>query len=102
MFCSLSELHDRVNQLIESYGQDAPVSSFIFSPADVFYYEPSDMNMTVEHHLNEDETEEVLYEVGNTEYIYNVINDVIEDEVNRIINRNNGMDKVIEEYLTSS
>ena len=101
MFHSLSELRDRVNQLIESYGEDAPVASFVFSPADVFFYEPSDVNMTEERYLNENETEEVLYEVGNTEFIYSVINEVIEDEVNRIINRNDGMDKVIEDYMTS-
>lgn len=102
MFRSLSELRGYVDQLIESYGEDVSVASFIFSPADVFYYEPSDMNLNEEHYLPADETDEVLYQVGNTDYIYETINEVIQDEVNTIINRNNGVDKTIEQYLTSS
>jgi len=101
MFRSLSELRGYVDQLIESYGEDVSVASFIFSPADVFYYEPSDMNLNEEHYLNQDDTDEVLYQVGNTDYIYETINEVIQDEVNTIINRNNGVDKTIEQYLTS-
>ena len=101
MFRSLSELRGYVDQLIESYGEDVSVASFIFSPADVFYYEPSDMNLNEEHYLNQDDTDEVLYQVGNTDYIYETINEVIQEEVNRIINRNDGVDKTIEQYLTS-
>ena len=100
MFRSLSELRGYVDQLIESYGEDVSVASFIFSPADVFYYEPSDMDMNEEHHLNQDDTDEVLCNVGNTDYIYETINEVIQDEVNRIVNRNDGVDKTIEQYLT--
>lgn len=88
MYRSLSNLRDSVNRLIAEQGADAPVAAFIFTKNDVFYYEMDDYSLNEEHHLNDDDTDEVLEDVGGCEYIYQQIGEIIDDEVRRIRIRN--------------
>jgi hypothetical protein len=91
MFRTLSELRDSINRMIDEQGEDAPCASFVFTKKDVFYYGGVDddglPNLDVEQYLNDEDTEEVLNEVGNNDYIYEQIGEFIDDEVRRIRNR---------------
>lgn len=87
MYRSLSDLRNSVNNLIEQQGENAPVAAFIFTKNDVFYYEMNNDGTNLlefENHLNDEDTDEVLNRVGNFDYIYEQIGEVIDDEVKRI------------------
>jgi hypothetical protein len=80
MYRNLADLKQRVDDLIATYGEDASVAAFIFSPADVF---TMDENFD-EKYLPDEDACEVLYEVGNTDYIYEKIGEIIDDEIARL------------------
>lgn len=87
MYRSLSDLRNSVNNLIEQQGENAPVAAFIFTKNDVFYYEMNNDGRNLlefENYLNDEDTDEVLNRVGNFDYIYEQIGEVIDDEVKRI------------------
>ena len=81
MYRTLSELKDQVNQLIEQQGEDATCASFIYTKEDVFYFDDIQDD---EIYLPLDDTNQVLEEVGNTDYIYQQISELIDDEVRRV------------------
>ena len=90
MYRSLAELRDSINRLIEQQGANAPCVAFVFTKDDVFYYELGDdgfEDLDVQKFLNDEDTEEVLEEVGDSDYIYEQINEIIEDEVKRVRNK---------------
>lgn len=80
MYRSLSDLRDSVNRLIEQQGEDAPCAAFIFTKEDVsdcteFLDDPiSSENMG-------DFVDAVLTDVGDSDYIYDKINEVLDDSV---------------------
>jgi hypothetical protein len=80
MFRTLSELRDRVNQLIDSQGEEAPCASFVFTKEDVFYYDDEQNEIR----FNADDTCKILRLTGNTDYINEQINEVISEEIGRI------------------
>ena len=80
MYRNLADLKQRVDDLIATYGEDASVAAFIFSPADVF---TMDENCD-EQYLPDGDACEVLYEVGNTDFIYEQIGEIIDDEIARL------------------
>lgn len=80
MYRNLANLKQRVDDLITTYGEDAYVAAFVFSPADVFTV---DENYD-EEYLPDEDAFEVLYEVGNTDYIYEQIGECIDDEIARL------------------
>jgi hypothetical protein len=80
MYRNLADLKQRVDSLIESYGEDTGVAAFIFSPADVFVL---DENYD-ENYLPHEDAEHVLSLVGNTDYIYEQIGECIDDEIARL------------------
>jgi hypothetical protein len=80
MYRNLADLKQRVDDLIGSYGEDAGVAAFIFTPADVFILN----DICEEQYLPYEEAQEVLYEVGNTDYIYEQIGEIIDDEITRL------------------
>jgi hypothetical protein len=80
MYRNLANLKQRVDDLIATYGEDAYVAAFVFSPADVF---TMDENCD-EQYLPDEDACEVLYEVGNTDYIYEQIGEIIDDEIARL------------------
>ena len=80
MYRNLADLKRRVDDLIATYGEDAYVAAFVFSPADVFTV---DENYN-EEYLPDEDAFEVLYEVGNTDYIYEQIGECIDDEIARL------------------
>jgi len=90
MYRSLATLRYQINKLIEQQGEDAPVAAFIFTKNDVFYYETDDdgfPNLNEEKLLSDDDTDDVLIELGGCDYIYEQVNEIIGDEVRRIRNK---------------
>ena len=86
MYRSLSDLRNRIDQLIVEQGEDSPCAAFVFTKNDVFVanYVEGDI---VEEYLNEEDTDDVLTEVGESDYIYEQIGEVIDDEIRRIRNK---------------
>jgi len=80
MYRNLADLKQRVDDLIATYGEDAYVAAFVFSPADVFEMDENNDEI----YLPDEDAYEVLYEVGNTDYIYEQIGEVIDDEIARL------------------
>ena len=90
MYRTLTELRDSVNQLIECQGKDAPCAAFVFTMDDVIYYENDDdgfPNLNEEKFLSIDDTDDVLIQLGGCDYIYEQVNEIIEDEVKRVRNK---------------
>ena len=90
MYRTLSELRDSINQMIECQGENAPCAAFVFTKEDVFYY-PKDENgienLDEQVHLNVEDTDEVLLELGGCDYIYEQVFEIIDDEVRRVRNK---------------
>ena len=78
MYRTLSELRDSINQMIEQQGENAGCAAFVFTQNDVFEYNEE---MTEEHRFPELFTEDVLADVGDCDYIYQQIGDVLEDSI---------------------
>jgi len=87
---TLQQLKESVERLIEQQGNDAPVAAFVFTKEDVFFYptgEDGFENLDEQIHLNGDDTDEVLLELGSCDYIYEQVFEIIDDEVRRIRNK---------------
>lgn len=90
MYRSLSDLRDSINQMIEQQGEDAPCAAFVFTKNDVFYYETDEDGEYIldeEKQLNEIDTDDVLLAVGGCDWIYEQVNDIIDQEVNSVRNK---------------
>jgi hypothetical protein len=90
MFRTLSELRDSINSMIESQGENAPCAAFVFTKEDVFFYptgEDGFVNLDEQIHLNDDDTDEVLLELGSCDYMYQQVFEIIDDEVRRVRNK---------------
>jgi hypothetical protein len=90
MYRTLGELQESVNRLIENQGKDAPVAAFVFTKEDVFYYpigEDGFEDLDTQEHLNAEDTDDVLTEVGGCDYIYEQVFEIIEDEVRRVLRK---------------
>ena len=75
---TLSQLKQRIDQLIETQGEESPVAAFIYTKEDVVQYD-DDFN---EVEIEDDRIiEDVLYNVEDTDYIYTQIQGVIDDEL---------------------
>jgi hypothetical protein len=90
MYRTLSELRNSIDNLIQQQGENAPCASFVFTKEDVFFY-PKDENdiedLDTQAHLNAEDTDDVLLELGGCDYIYEQVFEVIEDEVKRVRNK---------------
>jgi hypothetical protein len=90
MYRTLSELRNSIDNLIQQQGENAPCASFVFTKEDVFFY-PKDENgiedLDTQVHLNAEDTDDVLLELGGCDYIYEQVFEIIEDEVKRVRNK---------------
>ena len=90
MYRTLSELRNSIDRLIEQQGENAPVAAFVFTKEDVFFYptgEDGFENLDEQIHLNDDDTDEVLTELGSCDYMYEQVFEIIDDEVCRVRNK---------------
>ena len=75
---TLSQLKQRIDQLIETQGEESPVAAFIYTMEDVVQYD-GDFN---EVEIEDDKiVEDVLYNVQDSDWIYDSINDTIDDQL---------------------
>ena len=75
---TLSQLKEKIDELIEDQGKDSPVAAFIYTKKDVVQYD-ADFN---EVEIKDNKiVEDVLYNVEDTDYIYTQIQGVIDDEL---------------------
>jgi shikimate kinase len=90
MYRTLSELRNSIDNLIEQQGENAACAAFVFTKEDVFFY-PKDENgfenLDEQVHLNAEDTDDVLLELGGCDYIYEQVFEIIEDEVKRVRNK---------------
>ena len=79
---TLSQLKQRIDQLIEIQGEESPVAAFIYTKEDVALYDDDGNEVEIE-----DDTiiEDVLYNVEDTDWIYTQIQDIIEDELKEVV-----------------
>ena len=85
MYRTLSQLQSSIQELINQQGPNSPVAAFIFTKEDVFYYKEGDEYFEEEYRLDSDDTNTVLENVGESDYVYGQVAEMIEDEVKRII-----------------
>ena len=92
MYRTLSELRNSIDQLIEQQGGNATCAAFIFTKNDVLYYDAGEdgfPDFNEEKFLNDEDTDFVLNQVGETDWIYEQVNEIIEDEILRVRNKVN-------------
>ena len=78
MYRTLSELRDTINQLIESQGENAACAAFVFTQHDVFEFNEE---TNQEDYFPSLFTQDVLADVGGSDYIYEQIGEVIDDAI---------------------
>jgi hypothetical protein len=87
MYRTLSQLQSSIQELIDQQGENAPVAAFIFTKNDVMYYEEDEdgfPNFDEEKFLNNNDTDHVLMNVGDCDYIYEQVNEMIADAIQDI------------------
>jgi hypothetical protein len=77
---TLQQLKESVERLIQEQGKDAPVAAWIYTKEDVFELD-EDFNPIA---LFPAETEHVLNEVEDGDYIHEQIAECIDDEIRKI------------------
>ena len=77
MYYTLSQLRARINQKIVEQGESAPVAAFIFTSND-FTTQDDDCNEVT---YPDGIVQEVLIGIGDSDYIYEMILDMIEIEI---------------------
>jgi hypothetical protein len=79
---TLSQLKQRIDQLIETQGEESPVAAFIYTKEDVLLYDDDGNEVEIEDNKI---IEDVLYNVEDTDYIYTVIQDIIDDQLMEVV-----------------
>jgi hypothetical protein len=87
MYRTLSELRNSIDNLIQQQGENAPVAAFVFTKEDVFYYNQGEHFCDDVVYLNENDTDEVLIQLGGCDYICEQVYEIIDDEVRRVRNK---------------
>ena len=79
---TLSQLKQRIDQLIETQGEESPVAAFIYTKEDVVQFDDDGNEVEIE---DDRIIEDVLYNVEDTDYIYTQIQDSIDDELKEVV-----------------
>ena len=79
---TLSQLKQRIDQLIEKQGEESPCAAFIYTKEDIVQFDDDGNEVEIE-----DDTiiEDVLYNVEDTDWIYTQIQDSIDDELKEVV-----------------
>ena len=76
---TLKQLQDRVNKLIEQQGEDAHCAAWIYTKEDC-YLKDEDGHKDYDNVVEDAEVVERIFDdVGNIDYIYNVIQDCVDE-----------------------
>jgi transcriptional/translational regulatory protein YebC/TACO1 len=79
MYRTLAELRNSINQMIETQGEDAGCAAFVFTQKDVFEFEDEDLNQ--ERYFSTLFTQDVLADVGGSDYIYEEVGEMIDQSI---------------------
>ena len=79
---TLSQLKQRIDQLIEKQGEESPCAAFIYTKEDVLLYDDDGNETEIEDNKI---VEDVLYNVEDTDWIYTQIQDSIDDELKEVV-----------------
>ena len=89
MYCTLSQLRDSINQKIVEQGEAAPVAAFIYTSNEVVTEVVTEDNLVVTQRLDmlhpDGVVQEVLFGIGDSDYIYEMIWDKIQIEIAEVI-----------------
>ena len=78
---TLSQLRDRVNQLIENQGEDAHCAAWIYTKHDC-HLKDEDGNIDYNNNVENPRVLETIFDdVGNIDYIYQVIQECVDEVV---------------------
>lgn len=78
MYRTLSGLRDYIDQLIENQGEDSVCAAFVFTKEDVFEL---DEEINRIDNFSTLFTQNVLFDVGRSSYIYEQIGETIDDAI---------------------
>ena len=76
---TLKELQERVNQMIEQQGEDAPCAAWIYTKNDCHL---KDEDGEIDYNNNVEDVEvlqRIFYQVGDSDYIYQTIQDEVDE-----------------------
>ena len=79
---TLAQLKQRIDQLIERQGEESPVAAFIYTKEDVVEYDDDGNEVEIEDNKI---IEDVLYNVQDSDWIYDSINDTIDDQLKEVV-----------------
>jgi len=76
---TLKELQERVNQMIEQQGEDAPCAAWIYTKNDC-HLKDKDGETDYDHNVEDVEVlQRIFYQVGDSDYIYQTIQDEVDE-----------------------
>ena len=91
MYYTLSQLRDSINQKIVEQGEAAPVAAFIYTSNEVVTEVVTEDNLVVTQRLDmlhpDGVVQEVLFGIGDSDYIYEMIWDKIQIEIAEVIDQ---------------
>jgi len=79
---TLSQLKQRIDKLIEAQGEESPVAAFIYTKEDVVQFDDDGNEVEIEDNTI---IEDVLYNVEDHDYVYTVIQDIIDDQLMEVV-----------------
>ena len=79
---TLTQLKQRIDQLIETHGEESPVAAFIFTKEDVVQYDDEGDEVEIE---DDKVIKDILYKVQDSDSINDTINDIIDEEVSKTL-----------------
>ena len=78
---TLKELQQRVNQMIEQQGEDADCAAWIYTKHDC-HLKDEDGEFDYNNNVEDPEVlERIFDDVGNSDYIYQIIQECVDDAV---------------------
>ena len=80
---TLSQLKQRIDKLIENQGEESPVAAFIYTKEDIVQFDDDGNEVEIEDNKI---IEDVLYNVQDSDWIYDSINDTIDDQLSEVVN----------------
>ena len=79
---TLTQLKQRIDQLIETQGEESPVAAFIFTKEDVVQYDDEADEVEIE---DDKVIKDILYKVQGSDSINDTVNDIIDEEVSKTL-----------------
>ena len=76
---TLKQLQERVNALIEQQGEDAHCAAWIYTAEDCMIRDEDNEPAYLSAKVNPELAERIFNDVGNTDYIYQVIQECVDE-----------------------